>query len=254
MDPETEVVEPVVETPVEAVVELVIEPVAEPERAPPPKWALERISEETRKRQEADARVAAAERRAQDAEALATRIQAGQQPPPEQQRQQQIEPDPTAVDRAVSQRLMNDARQEIIRNGYATFGGAKFDETANILGAVGCVSDDFISDVLAVDRANAHKMLADLAAKPEDAARIARLDSRSRIAELTRMTMASAVAVKEPEVAPKIAPKTVSKAPAPAPVVEPSASKIVDWRSDEASDDDFTKGFEETMKKRAGRR
>jgi hypothetical protein len=147
---------------------------------------------------------------------------------------------------------MDQARQQIIKDGYAAFTGPKFDEMANILGAVGCVNDEFIADVLAVDRPNAHKTLAALAAEPETAARLASLDSRSRIAELTRITMAKAAVVEPP--VPKPAPKVVSKAPAPAPVVEPSASKVVDWRQDDASDEEFTRGFEETMKKRSGRR
>lgn len=261
----TEPVEPVIEPVIEPVVTIdpVVDPVIEPIVADKPqtvplKVMLDRLSEVQRKREESDNRATAAERRATDAEALAARLQSGNNTLPVQR----TSPTEQNVDMALVQQeaarlRMGETRQQIIRDGYATFGGAKFDEDARILSAVGCVGDDFIADVVAVDRANAHKTLATLAAEPETAAHLAGLDSRSRIAELTRMTMAKA----EPKIdnpivpiVPKVAPKAVSKAPAPAPVVDPSASKIVDWRADEASDEDFTKGFNETMAKRAARR
>jgi len=46
----------------------------------------------------------------------------------------------------------------------------------------------------------------------------------------------------------------VSRAPNPPPPVDPGASKTIDWRSDEASDAEFTAGFNETMLKRHPRR
>jgi hypothetical protein len=260
--PPDPVVEPVIEPVVDAIV-IAPEPVVDvleppvdvevqPEpKAPLPKWMLDRIAEAQRNEQAARQDAQKERDGRTNAEALAARLQKGDTAPAPQPPQV----DMALVNQAANKQLMDQARQQIIKDGYAAFGGPKFDEMANILGAVGCVNDEFVADVLAVDRPNAHKTLAALAAEPETAARLASLDSRSRIAELTRITMAKA-AVVEPVVVvvPKVAPKVVSKAPAPAPVVEPSASKVVDWRADEASDEDFTKGFEETMKKRSGRR
>jgi hypothetical protein len=243
------VVDPVVVEPVVDVLEPAVEVEAAPEpKAPLPKWMLDRIAEAQRNEATARQATEAASRRATEAEALAARLQKGDQAPTPQPQP----PDTALVNQAAQKILMDQARQQIIKDGYAAFTGPKFDEMANILGAVGCVNDEFIADVLAVDRPNAHKTLAALAAEPETAARLASLDSRSRIAELTRITMAKAAVVEPP--APKPAPKVVSKAPAPAPVVEPSASKVIDWRQDESSEDDFTKGFEEMMKKRSAHR
>jgi hypothetical protein len=246
------VVDPVVVEPVVDVLEPAVEVEAAPgPKAPLPKWMLDRIAEAQRNEATARQATEVEKRRATEAEALAARLQKGDQAPTPQPQP----PDTALVNQAAQKILMDQARQQIIKDGYAAFTGPKFDEMANILGAVGCVNDEFIADVLAVDRPNAHKTLAALAAEPETAARLASLDSRSRIAELTRITMAKAAvaAVIDPP-APKPAPKVVSKAPAPPPVVEPSASKVIDWRADETSDEDFTKGFEETMKKRSGRR
>lgn len=243
------VVDPVVVEPVVDVLETAVEVEAAPEpKAPLPKWMLDRIAEAQRNEATARQATEAASRRATEAEALAARLQKGDQAPTPQPQP----PDTALVNQAAQKILMDQARQQIIKDGYAAFTGPKFDEMANILGAVGCVNDEFVADVLAVDRPNAHKTLATLAAEPETAARLASLDSRSRIAELTRITMAKAAVVEPP--VPKPAPKVVSKAPAPAPVVEPSASKVIDWRADETSDEDFTKGFEETMLKRSKRR
>jgi hypothetical protein len=244
------VVDPVVVEPVVDVLEPTVEVEAAPEpKAPLPKWMLDRIAEAQRNEATARQATEVEKRRATEAEALAARLQKGEtalvQQPPQQA-------DPVLVNQAAQKILMDQARQQIIKDGYAAFTGPRFDEMANILGAVGCVNDEFIADVLAVDRPNAHKTLAALAAEPETAARLASLDSRSRIAELTRITMAKAAVIEPP--APKPAPKVVSKAPPPPPVVEPSASKVIDWRADETSDEDFTRGFEETMKKRSGRR
>ena len=247
------VIEPVVIEPVvEAVVEPVADPVVEPEapKPPPPKWMLDRISEETRKRQAAEQATETERKGRTDAEALAARLQQGTNAQPAARQEPQV--DMALVNQVANQQRMAEARQQIIRDGYAAFGGAKFDEAANILGAVGCVNDEFIADVLAVDRTNAHKTLAALAAEPETAARLANLDSRSRIAELTRITMAKAAPVVEPIV--KVVPKVVSKAPAPAPIVEPSASKTVDGYADDATDEQFTKQFNARMKERTARR
>jgi hypothetical protein len=245
------VVEPVIEPVIEPVVEPVIEAIeaTEPEpKAPLPKWMLDRIAESQRNEQTARQEAQKEREGRTNAEALAARLQGDNKVTAPQAPQL----DPALIDQAANAKLMAQARQQIIKDGYSTFTAPKFDEIANILGAVGCVNDEFVADVLAVDRPNAHKTLALLAAEPETAARLASMDSRSRIAELTRITMAKA-AVVEPPAPAKPAPKLVSKAPAPAPVVEPSASKVVDGYADEATEEQFTAKFNERMKARSGR-
>ncbi len=234
-------------------------PAADPAKKP---WYIERLSHESARARQAEEARAAAERRAAEAEALARELQAragtanpnpGQAPAAQPPVQTRTAPDfETAVQREAAQRMMAQSRTDIINQGYATFGKARFDDTANILAAVGAVGDDFLSDVLAIDRANAHKTLAAIASDPENASRLAQMDSRTRIAELARMTFAAQPAAAEPKPAP--APKQASKAPAPAPSLTPAATRTVDGYDDKASDEEFTRQFNERMKARGARR
>ena len=225
-------------------------PAPDPEPAKSP-WYLQRLAQESEKaRREAEGR-AAAERRAAEAEALLQRMQSGKTDPA---------PTPQAPDRqaeiraeAERMRFMEDI-ENLRASGHAAF-GAGFAQTINILNAVGAASDDFVKDVFAVDKANAPVLLDQIAKDPEKAANLASLSSRQRIAELTRMSVAAAAPKVDPPVAAsKPALAQTSRAPAPAPRVEPSASTVVDWRSDKASDADFDAGFQEMMKRRNARR
>jgi hypothetical protein len=263
-DPQvTEPTEPVVDPNALAQVDtsLAIEPKAGPslEPIPPPAgkpWYLERISQESARAEAVAAKLATAERRAAEAEALAERLRAGndsptrQEPPSTRQ-----EPDRQAEIRreAAAMRLAEDS-MEVRNRGIAEY-GASFVESLGILQAVGAVTDDFVSDVLAVDKSNAHKIFDTIAKDPERAATLAAMSSRQRIAELTRMSVAQTTPKADPEPTQAATlPKFTSKAPAPPPRIEPTASQVVDWRSDKASDDEFTRGFEEMMKKRTARR
>lgn len=252
--PVVDVVPPVV------VAETVIEPpVPEPVIEPEPEhgnkgkkpWFLERISQESHRAQTAEERAAAAERRAADAEAVAQRLQSGSENPAPRL---PATPSDVDIDRLVDQRA--DAKRFaedtiFVKNAGLQKFGAGFDNTLNILTAIGATNNDVVADILAVDKANAHVLLDKLAQDPEKAAALVSMNSRTRIAELTRMTMADVIPIKDPA---KPAPKQVSRAPAPPPPVEPSASKIVDWRTDEASDEDFDKGFKEMVARRNARR
>jgi hypothetical protein len=249
--------------PAETLPDPAVEPPTEPAQpAAPAKtpWFLERISAESGRARQAEERAAAAERRASEAEALAQRLQAGNAQPPVQQTPPRTDAPPQDLRgeiqrEATAQRLYEDS-VELRNKGLGQFGAA-FGDTIRILQSVGATTDDFISDAMAVDKANAHSLLHTIAQDPERALALANMNSRQRIAELTRMTVANAAAEKtDPPLAPTKAPpaKTVSKAPAPPPPVEPSASKVVDWRSDAASDADFDAGFQEMLKKRSARR
>jgi hypothetical protein len=197
-------------------------------------WFLKRISAEAEARRLAEQKLA-------DAEALLERLQSGTETPPATK--QNNAPDfQTAVQREAARLRLADDSTAIRDAGYREF-GQQFGENLAILNAAGAVSDDMVLDLIAVDKTNAHKILASLAQDPDRAASLAGMDSRRRTAELTRISMAANAPVTPAPKAPAAAPKQVSKAPPPPPPVEPSATKSVPWYSDDASDADFDKGF-----------
>lgn len=242
--------ETVVENPVETEVVAAETPTPEPEVVETPEsedkrknpWFLKRISAEAEAR-----RLAEAER--DNFKAIAERLQAG--------KDTTLTPAPntpdfqTAVQQKAAEILFENDRQALVAAGRKEFGAEAFNGIAAVLGAAGAASVDFIQDVMAVDKPNAHKILANLAQDPERAASLAEMTPRQRTAELTRISMASTAQTTAPKV-PATPAKQVSKAPAPPPPVEPSATKVVPWYSDEASDADFDKGFYDPnrMKKR----
>lgn len=219
-------------------------------------WFLDRIAEETGKRQ-------ATERELADTRALLASLQAAQPPDPAKPAPRAApEPANDVLGQAEKIVLYRDTA-DVRRVGDGAF--PDFNDSLRVLSAVGALSDDFCADLFAVDKANAHVILDKLAKDPEHAARLAGMDTRRRTAELTRMSMTAQAPAAEPKPAdPKPAPvvpakpaaKSVSRAPNPPPPVEPSASKTVDWRQDDASDAEFDRGFNEMMEKRAkaGRR
>ena len=216
---------------------------------------MKRISDTTERAQ-------AAEQRAADAEALAARLQAGKDPPAADPARP-VPPSPaspdfnTAVQREAQRQRLAEDSSAVRDAGLREFGG-DFGQSLSILTAIGATNDEMVLDLLAVDKPNAHKILANLAKDPEKAASLVGMDSRRRIAELTRMADAIAAPAKTdgtPAPKPGAAPaKGISKAPPPPPPVDPSASKVTDWRADEASDEEFDRGFKEMMAKRSARR
>jgi hypothetical protein len=126
-------------------------------------------------------------------------------------------------------------------------------ESLSVLQAVGAITDDFVSDVLAVDKFNAHKLFDSIAKDPEKAAALAGMSSRQRIAEITRMSLGSQKTETSP--APAATPaKTVSKAPAPATRVVTAAATTLPKYSDKISDEEFTAQFNARMKERRASR
>lgn len=223
------------------------------------------INELTRLRatnREKDEALAQARREAAEAKALLER-NAGTKPgdpPPVIPR---VDPAPTQeaeIDRRAEYKLFLRDVEGVRERGNRQF-GATFNETVRALAAVGADNDQFVSQVIAADRDNAHVLLNALAQDLEGTVALVNMDPNRRMAELTRRAMAAtAVATTDPTKtaappAPPVTPKTVSKAPPPPPPVLASTTKTVDWRSDDASDAEFDRGFnEEFMRRRAARR
>jgi hypothetical protein len=198
-----------------------------------------------------DAELAEAKRRADAAEDLARRLQNGNSPP----QNPSGTPAPSATEAEINARATQIAIArdvaEVDRKGVAKFGDA-WAQTVGTLTTLGANSLNFMEDVMAADRANAHELLSSLAAEPERLATVARLPQAQRIAELTRIAMSKSSTAAP--AAPAAPGKTVSRAPAPPPSLNPGGKKAVDWRSDEASDAEFDQGFTEMMQRRAGGR
>ncbi len=208
-------------------------------------WYLNRISEESEARRQAEAR-------AQELQAMLERKSADPAAPPP------ARADDATIETRARQIAQETINGEKIRNVISA-GVSKFpdwDQRAATLGAAGAASPDFVLDVVSVDPANAHLILHQLADDPQKAAHLAKMDTRARTIELVKMSMAANQSAPAPAADPKPAPapKTVSKAPPPPPPVDPGASQTVDWRSDKASDEDFSKGWEARMRERHGRR
>jgi hypothetical protein len=133
--------------------------------------------------------------------------------------------------------------------------GQRWADSINILGSFGLNSADFVQSIMDIaGRDKSHEIVHEIAQNPETAATLASMNPTRRIAELTRMaervTAKASPAAPAPS-APAAAPaKNVSKAPPPAPRVDSSAGQVVDWRSDKASDDEFSKGWNERYLRR----
>lgn len=213
------------------------------------KVMLDRIGAKEAQRVQAEEQRLAAVRKAEDLQAMVERLQGGEKQPLAPNGPVDIE---NLVEQRVQQRQLEADRNAIVRAGRSAIGMSDFDQLVDVAASMGCVTDDFVKSVLAVDRTNAHQIFAELGRQPEIAANLAAMDPFQRTAELTRLSMTISAPT-----APKVAAapaKQVSRAPAPAPVVEPSASKVIDWRKDDASEADFDAGFKEMMLKRNQRR
>lgn len=184
-------------------------------------WYMGRINEETNAKNAAAARAAAAETERDNYRAMLERLQAGEKsgdvPAPK--------PAASEIDTLVLQRaeqlVFEDTKNGLVRKGQSDFGQAAFDDACRVVVACGLAPDDLVRDLLAVDGANASKLIMDLASDGERAARLASMNPRQRISELTRMSMATAAPAADTKPAPKPAP---SRAPTPKPAIAPHAA------------------------------
>jgi hypothetical protein len=227
-------------------------------------WFMDRINEETNAKQAERQRAEAAERERDHFRTLAERLQSGEKPPAGEAQPQPGAPlKPTSVttrpaqgDPIFSEAVKAEAAQQrffedtlaVKDAGLAAF--PNFAQSLEILTAVGATNSDVVQDIFAVDKANAHVMLDRLAKDPDKAAALVAMDSRRRIAELTRMTMTEA-----PKTAAAVVPGAkISKAPPPKPVIEGGGGGQVDPLEDledKTSDDAFSKAWDKKYLKRA---
>jgi hypothetical protein len=178
--------------------------------------------------------------------------------PPAPRTEPIAEPPQTDIERRAAEMLFTRDAQRISETAYRTYGQGWID-SVNLLNSFGLNSGDFVSSVMdVVGSDKTHEVMHAIAQEPEKAAALAGMSPARRISEITRISLAmDAKPVAAPTEPVKPAPppaKTVSRAPAPPPPVEPSASKVVDWRDDKASDADFSRGFDEMMAKKRARR
>ena len=234
-----------------------VDPPANPDPAPqdaPRKdhWALRRISEESEKARQAQEALRDAQRRLSEAEAALARQSAGKDPPaptpvPQADRKAEVRAE------AARQRYLEDIG-EVRSKAIQQFGASGFRDMLDSLNATG-VNDEFLADVLAIDKANAHVILDEIAKNPEQAVNLAGMTSRQRIAELAKMNAKPAAAPTAPAASALAPARKVSAAPAPAPKVTPSAAPSAkDGYADDASDAEFDKQFNERWDKRRARR
>lgn len=216
------------------------EPAGDPEPAPEPepKAAVPRVSNPLidtvtalrAKVREVETDAAQARREAQEARELLARQNAPKDP---------AAPPAPAAPRSVASSLDEevDRRAEhklfvrdvgAVRDAAFKEFGTSFNESIRALGAYGADTDEFLSQVLAVDKPNAHHLLKAIADDPERAVSLVGMNPTARIAELTRMAMAAAPAKTDPKPAadPKPAEPAkpaISRAPAPKPALTPRA-------------------------------
>lgn len=235
----------VVETPAEVVAEA---PVVETTEEPPapdaaPKehgnkgktpWYMERINEETNKRRQIEAQLEQERREKTEARALLERMQGGDKDAP-RTREEPTDID-ALVDARAEQKLFNSDCNAVAERGGLEIDG--FNSKLDVLRSLGAINDEFLKDIFAVDKANAHKILDSLANEPERANLMIRMDSRKRIAELTRMNMAETVKPAVP------APRSgVSRVPPPKPQIDAVGDDLgaTDLSNDKMSDAEWSK-------------
>lgn len=260
---------------VEAVVEPVVEPVAEPELQPDPepdpapqaiptpaptapRWALERIGEETNKRQ-------AAEERARSYEEIVKRMQsqpkapaADPAAPAPQERLAAPVGDQSAVQQEAARIVFERDLVNVSNAGVTAYGGQAWGDAINLLNKCNANTAEFVASVMEIDPSRTHEIMFEIAKDPEKAVALARMTPVRRATEITRMSMPKTDP--KPAIDPKqeVEPKpAVSRAPAPKPAIAPHASAPeVDPRTPEGNekmtDAEFERWYKSTYMRKTG--
>jgi hypothetical protein len=250
--------------------------VADPPAAPvqpqpamvPLRVMQERVGEETTKRQAAEEAARVAIERARSFEEITKRLQADPKAtPPAADPTATRAPAPadpqfqTAVQQEAARQRFNDDVQLVSESGLKTY-GAKWTEAITALNAYGANSEEFVSNVMDVDKSKTHDIMFQIAQDGELAVRLTKMAPTRRIAEITRMVMAqTAAADPKPAVDAKPAdPKpaaALSRAPAPKPAIAPHApAPDIDPRTPDGDakmdDKEWEAWYKKTYMKRAG--
>jgi hypothetical protein len=222
-------------------------------------WFLQRISEESEARRQTEAQLEQEREARRNAETLLQRLQKGNGTDPATTTTTHPPADESAIEtraRQIAEERVNGEKIiSVIQSGISKFND--WDDKMGVLSAVGAATPAFALDVHSVDPQNAHTILYQLAGDPEKAARLAKMDPRTRTIELVKMSMAlQGEANPNPATAKPATPaRQVSKAPPPPPPVEPGAAQQVDWRTDpKISDAEWSKQWEANARERANRR
>ena len=213
-------------------------------KANAPKWAMDEITTQRAARRAAEETAAAKDREIENLRQMVERsakdgagtaADTATAAPSRSQFANKEEFD-RAVEAAAQQREFARSTQDVFDAGIKDF--EDFQESLNIMTAVGATSDDFAADLVAVDKANAHKIIHELAQTPELSKRLVAMSSRQRVAELTKMSM------KLSETAAKTGVRQVSRAAAPLRALEGSAGTDENDFSDNVPDDVWSSRFD----------
>lgn len=264
--------EPVAEDVVEAAPEVIEEPVAEIQSEPEPEPEVKAdaapeptnsghveervfrkvIAEAREERRQERTLREAAEQRASDLQAILERMQAG-----DKTEAPVVKPTVTSKDPEFAAAVKAQAARDRLyedSNAVKLAGESEFKDFSDSLAKlndVNVISDEFVSDLIAVDKAGAHRIIDRLAKDLEKATSLANMDSRRRIVELTRMAEAPKTEPKPVE-APKPA---ISKAPAPKPAISPlAAAPEIDPTTAEGNEKMSDRQFEQWYKSKYQKR
>lgn len=221
-------------------------------------WFQRTIAELRQEKREEKTAREAAEQRAADLQAILERMQGGEKSEPAKTAAAPTKnvDFQTAVRAQVAHDRLVEESSSVRDAGLSEF--KDFGASLEILGperGIGLTTDEFVAELLAVDKDGAHKILDKLAKDPEKAASMVNMDSRRRIVELTRMADGLKTEPK-PVVAEVPKAPAISKAPAPKPAISPlSAAPEVDPTSPEGnekmSDAQWEKWYKNKYQKRA---
>lgn len=212
-------------------------------------WYMERINEETNAKRRLQEQLDAEKREKEDLRALLERAQSAPKkdgeeitpiiPPasaPKPVPREQYESDVRAGVAAIK---FADDTQAVLSAGTKDF--TNFKESLQILAAVGATDDEFIQNLLDVDKANAHKLLDNLAKDPDRTRELVNMNPNQRIAALTRLSVAQQTTK----------PANVSKAPPPKQGIDPVAGNDGDELRDDLSDATWSRNFDKKHRKTA---
>jgi hypothetical protein len=213
-----------------------------------PKWALERLAEETRAKQALAVELEHERAEKRRLAELTERLQAAGKDGKDGAAAAATKPPVPAipaerfdaeVQRRAEQLLFTQDCNAVAAAGHAAF--PDFGETLGILNAVGATSDEFLQDIIATDKAAAPALMRELAANPERAKQLVTMSSRQRVAELVRMSIPLG---RNKASVPSVG-NVLSRAPTPKAAVSGQASRDEGGLNDTIGDEEFSRRWDD---------